>query len=551
MFLKYNISNIKPERRLLEIAHITVLSETPEFAQFLLKTSNPHKLSVNDEVFLTRDVMVGESLTTTTAKCKILDNDFTPTQFVIEVQHYKPICIKDIIDGEEISVAHTVNTIPLKLLKGDIFNIKPRIWSYELIFVEDENDISFITVKNIPNEYCGYEYLKNEYTGQLYQWNFHYNDDIECTFLNDKYFQAAVGVVNTDDEYVVEDNAFVTSEGTLQDDVFFYEYKENINIQLAITASNNTELNDEESAHYLFNEKKQALIPDISDYEKRCFSPYYKSGNKFYPAEEIRFNLFLRDRSGSDNWTSNDAMGWNQFILSGDTFVRSSKMTEGDLMGYLNFTDEDIYYRKQKVSKSFLRLSFYDSTDPMNQMLLFYSTVFLDANKLYGNYIKNLSQKDINDKTPIVNDNSFENNNLTLTFNVYDRYNRMASSEGFYLYLFPDGIKDGVERTIYMKAEFNHAGYGTTIPLIYPNNGAIAYSFENDSFPTSLIDDEDGNLKEFYRQLYIPLRIKYDTSVDDYIYYFVLANYNNKNVVTMNLYEPKINPIGETIVDID
>ena len=45
--------------------------------------------------------------------------------------------------------------------------------------------------------------------------------------------------------------------------------------------------------------------------------------------------------------------------------------------------------------------------------------------------------------------------------------------KGFYLYLFPEYIG----KTIYMKVEFNHAGYGRTIPLVYIQNGKLPISY--------------------------------------------------------------------------
>ena len=40
-----------------------------------------------------------------------------------------------------------------------------------------------------------------------------------------------------------------------------------------------------------------------------------------------------------------------------------------DLLYFLNFTNEDVFYQKQKIGKSFLRLSFFDSPNPQNQNL--------------------------------------------------------------------------------------------------------------------------------------------------------------------------------------
>jgi hypothetical protein len=206
----------------------------------------------------------------------------------------------------------------------------------------------------------------------------------------------------------------------------------------------------------------------------------------------------------------------------------------------LNFTDDDVYYRKQKIAKSFLRLSFYDSKDPMTQQLLFYSTVFLDGGDLYGKYVKNVLKKIENPELSLVKNKTLGVNNLTASFNISDRYNRNTSSEGFYLYMFPDGIMNGSEREIYMKAEFNHAGYGYTIPLMRPTTGTTVLSFGK--IPTSLIDPDDGDLKQYYNSVYIPVRIKYDTALKDFVYYFPIVERTGTKL-KFNLYEPKLNPI--------
>lgn len=537
MLLKYNISNIKPERRILPVTKHNVYSEDNSVVQVVLETSSPHGLSVGDKVYIANEETgVNEIF-------KVINTNFTTTTFTIEITRFKPVRIKEIRDGEAVSINEVYGVIPVPMEKGTSFNLKRIIWSYVPVTVENESEITFLSVKNVPVEYIGYNYIQHEYTGVFYHWQMQYDENpIECTYISDTLFQTELGTSSLTDDYVIEDDRIVSPEGSLKSGTTVYEYMSSINIQLPISSSDGLELNDEETARCLLKEKRDSLIPDIVDYEKRCFTPYNKNSNKFTPADKITFNIFLRDRSSSDNWTSNDLMGWNQMPLVETTFLKNKNVTNGDLLGHLGFTDDDIYYRKKKVSKSFLRLSFYDTNVPMNQMLLFYSTIFLDANELYGKYIKHIAKKVTNPGIFLVKDDSLGADNLTLTFNVSDKFNRHASSEGFYLYLFPDGITNGVERTIYMKVEFNHAGYGTTLPLILPNNGATLFDFSTEAFPTSLMNIDNGNLKEFYRQLYIPVKIKYDESVKDFIYYFPMCK-NSGDTIVFNLFEPKINPV--------
>ena len=279
------------------------------------------------------------------------------------------------------------------------------------------------------------------------------------------------------------------------------------------------------------------MIPDIIDYEKKCFMPTYKSGSTFIMCDTMVFNLFLRDRSGSDTWNTSDEKGWNQYKMNGDgSFSNTSFNNGGDLVGCLNFTDDDIYYRKKKVAKSFIRLSFYDSPDPNTQMLLYYSTIFLNVIDLYEKYIYNATDKKKKEKG-IVNYETKDKWRLGLSFSVGDRYDRQRSSEGFYLYLYPDGLDDDNERTIYLKVEFNHAGYGKTVPLMFPRtNDGDVIDFGPD-FPVTF----NGDWKACNEMCYIPITVKYDKTLGEYTYYFPKMTDRTDNTIVFRLYEPRIN----------
>ena len=51
-----------------------------------------------------------------------------------------------------------------------------------------------------------------------------------------------------------------------------------------------------------------------------------------------------------------------------------------------------------------------------------------------------------------------------------------------------------------------------------------------------------GSLKEYYRQLYVPVTIKYDAKMDEYLYRFNICD-RTDNKITLNLFEPKINSL--------
>jgi hypothetical protein len=255
------------------------------------------------------------------------------------------------------------------------------------------------------------------------------------------------------------------------------------------------------------------------------------------PISTIKFNLFLRDRSGSDNWTTDDTKGWNQYKFDGDKFTWEVYKTEGDLLGFLNFTDDDVYYRKKKVSESFVRLLFFNSTDPLEQKLLFHSTVFLDSTALYGKYLKQMmymedenltaSAKNQNVAVLMCDDNTVSAR-VDTKMVITNEYDRTKSAEGFNLYLFAEdtnvNLDENGEKTIYMKVEFNHAGNGKTIPMI-------------------MWPKKDGNyvpltVDNFIDSLYIPIKLTYFNG--KYVYYIPDAYANRDGNISLVLFEPKL-----------
>ena len=309
-------------------------------------------------------------------------------------------------------------------------------------------------------------------------------------------------------------------------------------------------------------------IPEVIDFERVKYSPVNTYGT---PLTSITLDFHFRKRAllddatrsanttstqdnmYQDGWFINDDDAlWNG-MKKGDSlssFIANSGSVS-DVIGYLNFNDNDIFYRKSKVSKTFVRLSFYTSTDPIEQKLLFYSTSFLDATALYGRYIKQYAYMEAEGLTGTHEDSAvtestqvvFCRNNsvsgvLSSEIVLTNEYDRDKSSEGFNIYLFSDDVdikdtdSDGNEksyRTIYMKVEFNHAGNGKTIPMV-PSN-------------------KIGGLKtsNFFDSLYIPIQISY---LNDKYVYKIDPKYGRTSTdgrnFTLMLFEPKLNRDEET-----
>jgi hypothetical protein len=268
----------------------------------------------------------------------------------------------------------------------------------------------------------------------------------------------------------------------------------------------------------------------------------------------------------SDGWyinpDSGDTIWWNGLKSNSSTFpradfenfIKKSGLTS-DLIGCLNFTDNDIFYKKKKVSQSFVRLSFYNSTDPIEQKLLYYSTIFIDATDLYGKYVKQLMYMEDND---LFNEKNNKDLNLNAAVVFYsggtrldtkmvitNEFDRTKSSEGFNLYLFAEdknfNLENG-EKTIYMKVEFNHAGNGKTLPMImWPkfywdanlqneDNTKGGYRYTDEYQPLTI--------SNFMKALYIPIKLTYIN--DRYVYYIPDAYKNENGNIDLVLFEPKI-----------
>lgn len=280
----------------------------------------------------------------------------------------------------------------------------------------------------------------------------------------------------------------------------------------------------------------------------------YGSGNTKLTEENVYKDGWFIDPDNENNIWWNDFNGQNGFPYTSSAFSESlfsnfiqEKGLKSDLIGYLNFTDKDVYYRKKKVAQSFIRLTFYNSTDPITQKLLFYSTIFLDSGALYGKYIR---QKEYMDKNKhlttvaITKGNEYnsvvfcDDNSVSARVDsqiiVTNEYNRQKSSEGFNLYLFAEdkgyNITEKGQKTIYMKVEFNHAGNGKTIPMImWPKN-------ENGDYVALTREN-------FLSSLYIPVQIAYLNK--RYVYYIEDAYTNSNGNIDLVLFEPKLSNIEE------
>jgi len=340
------------------------------------------------------------------------------------------------------------------------------------------------------------------------------------------------------------------------------------------------------------NDIKRGVVNEVVDMEKDVYYPVYKTDKGFKPINQLRFNLHFRTRT-LDNWkiieddrefkdttTLNSEMS-NWFIIDYDYYKNEFKgekiklQNASDLIGLMNFSTNEVKNQAKKISKSFLRLSYYSTNDKKTQVLLATSTIFLDENYLYKRYIDShrvadLDYVDVKDMqllnlsveeaiSPVITNcsevysDAYLNDNLRLSsrFTVNDKYNTRTSSEGYYIYMFKDYAKKMREQTIYLSIEFNHAGIGKTVQFMYPRK---PISGDDDGLGRPLYLDSTSDVKtlkegfkinDIYKQIYIPINVIYDEENNKYVYYLPDSIRENEKlgvedeIMEFNLFEIK------------
>jgi hypothetical protein len=378
-----------------------------------------------------------------------------------------------------------------------------------------------------------------------------------------------------------------------QDNPTLYIDKYQVKLNVPISLKSSVDLHHEGNLkEYFVDYEERKAINSPIEMEKQVYNPVVvKDGDVYEDCVKINFNLHFRNHSGKD-WTVKNTDSW-VFDVYGDndnwngnkyySYAQTGETNENkwrrscqsDLLGYLDFVTNDVKYQKNKLKKSFLRLSYYDSMNAAEQRLLAYSTIFMDNNKLYSKFISrsnfecyfddnddivkgikvdrevNTGARNMNGSlmnilnVSSVTTEEIEDYRLSSQISVKNKYNSTASSEGFYLYTWESDGDVTIPMDIYMKAEFNHAGYGRTIPMMAP------YKDVTPGFKTNydIIDDWNNGgygIKKYQRYSYIHLKAEYDNTMKRYIYYLDPTTYGNTpkidgNIININLYEARIN----------
>lgn len=375
---------------------------------------------------------------------------------------------------------------------------------------------------------------------------------------------------------------FLTDEDnyTIQYDAPIAELKVPVSQRFAVDT-----LQDENIQEHFVDEERRKAINRIAEMEKDVYHPVIPtalSGMSVEDCYKIKINLHFREHEGED-WLAPAESMWNGVengtIKDGFSPIYKSRFEDvsgqSDLLTYLGFTVNDIRYQKNRLKKSFIRLMFYDSMSPSNQNMLCYATVFIDSGKAFMTYVRNIASKDYRttEKTGLIGarpdreptdktesalgieftEDNIEDYRISSQFVIKGREHSDACSEGFYLYLWKDNFLGSEPQDIYMKAEFNHAGYGRTIPLMMPywdegkdgKNGIKTFEEIISDFQS---DTTSYGVRKYMRYSYVRWKYRYDKKSGRHVYYLDPETYGSDvlnckmkdNTITLNLYEAKI-----------
>ena len=400
-------------------------------------------------------------------------------------------------------------------------------------------------------------------------------------------YRKAYGVAYIPTEPFYRDNFFFTDK----DDVTVRIKSATTQIQIPLCQNFAVDLEtDDIVRESMMTDEYSYFYNDGVGVEKDIYRPCVFHNNNLEDVRRIKFNLHFRKRDNITDWRIIDSGFWNGTndndtqhpSLSGNyTFGELYDFTDNrsDLLSKLGFTDADVRYQKSKLKKTFLRISYYDSPNPVTQKLIAYYTVFLDTGNLLSKYIKYSNEKNYyipggdNDPTITLNpsaldfgisvskepyhigglsDDDIEEKRLSSQFVVSDRNLSTGSSDGFYLHLYTS-YSSPIPSRVYMKVEFNHAKYGRKVPMFMPSKiyerdlsyGLKSYGEILDEWNTPA---EGYGFSSYNAYSYIVMAHKYDYERRKHIFYpdntYYGDNWTNFDVstgtITYNLYEPKV-----------
>lgn len=146
--------------------------------------------------------------------------------------------------------------------------------------------------------------------------------------------------------------------------------------------------------------------------------------------------------------------------------------------GGIGFQYDDVKFRKNAFTNSFLRLSFYDSDDAMVQNLVGFTTLYSRLRTI--DLITGSFGSVVGLPKPI--------NDIPINFTVENPIiNRRGFAEGFHLYYYKDALNIGESKSLYMKASFNNAKTGKSDNLMVKNTPQFVDKLINELYVKIII----------------------------------------------------------------
>ena len=526
---RINLNSPRMESRVLlsttdNVADVTVTTYTQsngdEFMAFDINNASKLGINVGDVIYFRKTI--GEKVYT---ELPVKVRAITETGFVTDIPGHDVVVSITGVDVEESDASCVLTTIYLDesyaFLPGDYTKLNNQITATTTSFNAGSWTLSPVYRKyNTSCRETAEEYDVNELNTRAF--------GIDSSVFSDMTEEERDKILPL--VFTTKINRFFYETGVLDEGVSVCTLFDNVEIikrmgyyELKTSIYCNDEINllKENTIRDVFTEEiKNKIIPPFVDMEKMMYEPCISSFGDI-AAEEIVFHFNFREREEDKAWSVKPDGWWNNY-----TFGHYDGSLSSDTMNNMGFNDDDLHYQTMRLKKSFIRLSFYDTDNPLTQQLLYYSTIFLDSGELFGKYIIEATKKQNDEPVCSV---------VPCSFSVKSRHNTEKSSEGFYLYLFPSETPlNAAPRDIYMKVEFNHAGYGRTIQMLKPNIDVASERVHG------------VELDEYYKYQFIKLAAKRLPGDElNYIYYVnedsdgIKIDYNNKKI-NFYLFEAKV-----------
>jgi hypothetical protein len=173
------------------------------------------------------------------------------------------------------------------------------------------------------------------------------------------------------------------------------DVSDDLHIKIPLTTNHEISDKDTEIDEVLVKKEKEKSINPIIDFEKTKYSPFINDNGNLVNVINIDFTLEFKDNA-------------------------ETKLSD------IGFENDDLKYLKNRFTKSFIGMYFFDSDVPTNQNLVSFNTIYckLTKDEIQGYYF----------------------------------------AEGYYVYFFKDVVnyKDELPYELYMRVEFNNASDGKT-----------------------------------------------------------------------------------------